>query len=113
MKQQLKKDLIEHLEDFHNLLISTERINRNEELIRQLKSELPYFTVSCVAKEDLLDCLTEEQVALVDDWDMEQIADKMGNAHTENGGYWIDLDIIAKCVLKEKIGELKEDEEYE
>ena len=94
----LKQELIAVLTAAKNGFTDWERADR---LVTTLKSELPYFEITSISRNDLQDCLTDDEIALLDDTDMERIADKMGCAYCDNG-YWIDLDICAKHVLESK-----------
>ena len=68
----------------------------------QIQSELPYYEITSVSKDDLEQAgFSEEQIALLDDSDMERIASKMADAYCDNC-YWIDLPIITEYVLESK-----------
>ena len=55
-----------------------------------------YFEVSCVHRDDLK--TQGFDPSNVTDGQMEELADKMGEAYTGNDVFWIDLDIIAKDI---------------
>ena len=62
------------------------------------------FTVASICREDLRGILTDEEIARLDDGEMESIADRMSNAHRDSGVYWESLEIMARFVLdKERL----------
>jgi hypothetical protein len=60
------------------------------------------FLISSVCRANLRGILTEEEIAALSDDDMEDIADKMSDAHRDAGGYWEALEIFARLVLERK-----------
>lgn len=52
------------------------------------------FQITSVCRADLRGILTDEEIAWLDDADMQRIASKMADAYCDNG-FWIDLEIIA------------------
>ena len=60
------------------------------------------FLISSVCRADLRGTLTEEEIAVLSDDEMEDIAEKMSDAHRDAGGYWEALELFAKLVLKRK-----------
>jgi hypothetical protein len=104
MRHQLKKDLIDFLKGI-NLPIE-DRL-RADQFIQTLTSELEYFPVTHVSREDITDetvlgTKIPKQGIEITDSEMERIADKMGDAYCEHS-YWIDLEIIAEHVLEDKL----------
>ena len=63
------------------------------------------FPISSICRADLKENFTEEQIAKLDDGDMERIASKMGDAHMNT--YWIDMEIIVRYILEDKDKEKK------
>lgn len=59
------------------------------------------FPITSVCRADLKAFFSEEQIAQLDDSDMEEIANKMADAYCEIV-FWIDLEIIAEYVLEDK-----------
>jgi len=68
------------------------------------------FEVSSVRRTDVLTAcrLTKEEVLKFTDDDMRFIARRMGNAHTEYGGYWDTLELAVNEV-EEKHAKNKEE----
>lgn len=62
------------------------------------KLKEPFYCILSICRADLQGILPDEQIARLDDIDMQMIADKMGDAYCENG-FWTDLGIIAEHVL--------------
>ena len=60
------------------------------------------FLIASVCRADLRGILTDEGIALLDDGDMERIADKTGDNFRDSGGYWNSLEINARFVIGEK-----------
>ena len=58
------------------------------------------FPISSICREDLKEYFTDQQIATLDDGDMERIASKMGDAHMNT--YWIDMEIIAENIIEDK-----------
>lgn len=69
------------------------------------------FPIASVCRVDLQDILTDEEIAGLSDADMQEIADKMGDAYAEDGEYWGSLEIIAKSVMKQKTEAVYNDKE--
>lgn len=87
----MDRDLIEEL---HMHFEHKKERTRDEELFcRRLKGRLPYFPITSVSRDDLAG--RGFDVSKIDDWMMEEIADKMSNAYLDSG-YWIDLDMITE-----------------
>ena len=59
------------------------------------------FPLTSICRADLREFLTDEQIATLDDCDMEYIAKKMADAYCTMG-FWIDLEIIAQDVIGRK-----------
>ena len=57
------------------------------------------FIVASICRADLQGILTDEEIARLDDSDMERIADKMSDSYRDAGGYWEALEIMARDVL--------------
>jgi hypothetical protein len=57
------------------------------------------FTVASICRDDLQGILTDEEIARLDDSDMDRIADKMGDAYRDTGGYWEALEIMTRSVI--------------
>jgi hypothetical protein len=58
------------------------------------------FTVASICRTDLEGILTDEEIAQLDDSDMERISDKMSDSYRDCGGYWESLEINARAVLE-------------
>jgi hypothetical protein len=58
------------------------------------------FTVASICRADLRGILTDEEIAQLDDGDMDRIADKMSDSYRDCGGYWDSLEINARAVLE-------------
>jgi hypothetical protein len=58
------------------------------------------FLISSVCRADLRGILTEEEIATLSDDDMEDIAERMSDAHRDAGGYWEALEIFSRLVLE-------------
>ena len=59
------------------------------------------FPITSVCRADLREFFTDKQIDSLEDWEMEEIASKMGDAYCDIG-FWIDLEIIAKDILDGK-----------
>ncbi len=59
------------------------------------------FQITSVCRADLIDKFTPKEIGKLDDGDMERLASKMSGAYTD-GGFWIDLEIIAESILDDK-----------
>ncbi len=59
------------------------------------------FNITSVARADLVDKFTPKQITKLTDYDMEELADKMAEAYTENN-FWIELKVIADEILEDK-----------
>ena len=67
------------------------------------------FTVASICREDLRGILAEEEIARLDDGEMESIADRMSNVLQDSGGYWESLEIMARFVLdKDRVQDIAE-----
>ncbi len=55
--------------------------------------------MASICREDLRGILTVEEIARLDDGDMESIADRVSDAYRDSGGYWESLEIMARFVL--------------
>ncbi len=60
------------------------------------------FVVASFCREDLLEYLTPAQINYLDDDDLEAIADRMGDAYRDSGGYWGSMEIMATYILEKK-----------
>jgi hypothetical protein len=60
------------------------------------------FTVASICRADLEGILTDEEIAQLDDSDMERISDKMSDSYRDCGGYWDSLEINARAVLERR-----------
>lgn len=60
------------------------------------------FVVSSICREDLRQFLTNEEITALDDGDMDDIADRMSDAHRDSGGYWEALEIMTRFVIEKK-----------
>lgn len=65
-----------------------------------------YYVIARLHRDDLRPEFTQEQIDSLTDYDMQIIANKMGDAYSDNG-YWIDLKIIAEQILEDKKGDKK------
>ncbi len=52
--------------------------------------------------------MSAQEVAALDDTDMETIANRMSDAYRDSGGYWDSLEIMARFVLDRKQAALTE-----
>ena len=60
------------------------------------------FPITTVCRVDLIQGgFTPKQIGKMDDDDMIRLASKMSGAYTD-GGFWIDLEIIAESILDDK-----------
>jgi hypothetical protein len=60
------------------------------------------FLISSVCRADLKGIIPDEDIARLDDADMERIADKMSDAHRDSGGYWEALEIMVQALLERR-----------
>ena len=60
------------------------------------------FIVTRLAREDLDERLSKEEIAKLTDEDMRYIARKMGEAYCESGAFWDHAEIYARMILSEK-----------
>ena len=60
------------------------------------------FLIASVCRADLQGILTAEEIAQLDDCDMERIAEKMADNFRDSGGYWDSLEINARFILKQQ-----------
>lgn len=59
------------------------------------------FPITSVYRADLAKICTEEEIAKLDDPDMERIAENMADAYRDTS-FWDDLELIAKNVIEDK-----------
>lgn len=86
MNYTLKKDIFDY---FKNKINPT---NEEKLLLRRIKSELGYFDVTSVCRDDLLSQCPDIDVAKIDDCSMEYVANKLGDSLMDD--YWISLEVI-------------------
>lgn len=60
------------------------------------------FIVASICREDLRGILSDEQIAALDDSDMERIADKVSDSFRDSGGFWESLEILAQSMLAKR-----------
>ena len=60
------------------------------------------FTVASICRQDLRGILPDDQIAALDDNDMEWIADKMSDIYRDSGGYWESLEVMAHSRLAQQ-----------
>lgn len=94
MNYQLKADLVEYFRKVEN---PTEK---ERELLRKLESNLEYFDVTCVHRDDVTDVGFD--AAGVDDATMERLVDKMENGYLEYG-YHEDLKMACESLNLPKL----------
>ncbi|MCP4286090.1 MAG: hypothetical protein GY792_16845, partial [Gammaproteobacteria bacterium] len=51
------------------------------------------FSVTSICRDDLRGVLPAQEIATLDDSDMETIASRMSDAYRDSGGYWEGLEI--------------------
>lgn len=59
------------------------------------------FSLTTVCREDLKEHYTEEQIASLDDSDMAELAEKMGESYMNY--FWDDMQIIVDSILEDKV----------
>lgn len=60
------------------------------------------FVVTRLAREDLAERLSAEDIAKLSDEDMRWIAAKMGESYCGSGAFWDDAEVFAQLVLTQK-----------
>ena len=60
------------------------------------------FPITSVCREDLRGIVSDNEIARLDDADMQEIAERMADAYCESA-FWIDLPIVAEYVLENKV----------
>jgi hypothetical protein len=75
----------------------SESLGRYEKMTAQIELEKP-FPITSVARADLLNILTLEQVMAIPDDKMQLLAKKMADAYVE-GAFWDDLETLAGDIL--------------
>jgi hypothetical protein len=63
---------------------------------------LKQFPITSVCRQDLRGILSEDEIARLDDRDMQEIAEQMADAYCESA-FWIDLQSVAEYVLENKM----------
>ena len=63
------------------------------------------FNITSVCRADLQQNFTAEEIGQLDNDDMENIADKMGDAYTGYGGFWESLQVATEDTLSLKGGD--------
>ena len=68
------------------------------------------FEITSVSREDLMDFLSTDDIAVFSNADMRKLAGKLADAYTGSGVFWDDLKLFARMMLKEKQAADEDDE---
>jgi hypothetical protein len=89
MDYTLKRDIFDYFKSKEN------PTDKEKLLLRRTKSELDYFDVTSVCRDDVFSQCPNIDVAKIDDCSMEYIANKLGDSLMDD--YWISLDVIVEA----------------
>ena len=67
----------------------------------EVDSRLKPFTITSVCRADMKERLSEEEIALFDDADMQRLANKMEGWYVEES-FWTDMELAARRIMEEK-----------